>query len=502
MKTFAVIVLISSILIVSPVASSSVVYVNVNRPGSFPGNGSSWGLAYHGIQQGINKAAAGDDVWVARGTYAERITLKLGVALYGGFAGNESDRDLRDWKANETVLDAQNNGYIVTVPTGAAADTRIDGFTLQNGWTIQCWYSSPTISHNVLKAIVFSAIVCYSSSPTISDNVFTGSTGGVISCQDSSAAVITGNLITSNKGSAVGCIDSSPLISNNRIIGNTANVASGIWCARSSPTISGNVFARNRGAAVLCEQGSSPAIVCNTITTHRMTEYAFPGVGVLMNNSSPTICNNIIAFCDFALLYAETGSAPVIRSNCDYGNRDAQPYPAPGFDVSADPQFVDPANDDYHLAPGSPCINKGWNDAPGLPALDMDGEGRIASGLVDIGADELWPTMVEIEVIPSKINLRSNGLVGVIVYSTESIDATSLDPTALRLAGAAVAARGNGSLHCDTTDVDADGDLDLVLKFRANELALDGNATSITLTGVDPTGWPIEGTCNVVTARG
>ena len=38
----------------------------------------------------LETANAGDQVWVARGTYTERITLKPGVALYGGFAGYET----------------------------------------------------------------------------------------------------------------------------------------------------------------------------------------------------------------------------------------------------------------------------------------------------------------------------------------------------------------------------------------------------------------------------
>ena len=75
----------------------------------------------------------GGEVWVAGGTYTERNSLQAFIYLYGGFAGNETDRSQRNIAANPTILDgdgipnvlkAERTGYLVSA---------IDGFTIRNG---------------------------------------------------------------------------------------------------------------------------------------------------------------------------------------------------------------------------------------------------------------------------------------------------------------------------------------------------------------------------------
>jgi len=59
-----------------------------------------------------------------------------------------------------------------------------------------------------------------------------------------------------------------------------------------------------------------------------------------------------------------------------------------GNNIDVDPLFFDIKNEDFRLKPDLPCINKGNNEAKELPDYDMDGNPRIADGIVDIGAYE------------------------------------------------------------------------------------------------------------------
>jgi len=95
-------------------------------------SGADWPQAKKTVGAALNAAVAGDQMWFAAGTYFERVTIKDGVALYGGFAGTETTLDQRDWTKNFSLLNVRTNGVVVSV-TSAGPTTRVDGMVITGG---------------------------------------------------------------------------------------------------------------------------------------------------------------------------------------------------------------------------------------------------------------------------------------------------------------------------------------------------------------------------------
>ncbi len=114
------------VLAASGTADATVRYVKAGAEG---GDGNSWATALGDLQAAIDASSAGDEIWVAAGTYkpvklinssvsdSRSFIIKDGVSLYGGFAGVESSREQRALKAggnpwdmaNETILDGDDD---------------------------------------------------------------------------------------------------------------------------------------------------------------------------------------------------------------------------------------------------------------------------------------------------------------------------------------------------------------------------------------------------------
>jgi pectin methylesterase-like acyl-CoA thioesterase len=79
--------------------------IRVSPTGDDANDGSSWDKAKKTIQAAIDAASAvGGNVWVAKGTYNQDLTLRSNCYLYGGFTGTEAALAERDIQANETVI--------------------------------------------------------------------------------------------------------------------------------------------------------------------------------------------------------------------------------------------------------------------------------------------------------------------------------------------------------------------------------------------------------------
>lgn len=411
------------------VAGSKSAVIYVKGDGSAPGDGLTWTTAFTNVQQGINIAVSGDQVWVAASTYFENLKLKDGVQLYGGFSGSETNLIQRNWKTNTSILETATmptNFYSVPIIaiSGAGNATRVDGFVIRNGrgsrgGGISCVSASPTLINNVITncSAGFSGpgggIYCSSNaSPVVSNNVIVGNTthggggGGGIYCEGNSNPFIANNIFRANAGfksvlgsglcpggGAIFSTNSSPQIINNLFEGNVIT----------------NTFFSNQGlGGAIYVVGGVPRIVNNTFvrnwTVLLTAARSIPtdsGGAIYCDSASALIANNLVAFNTSGMKFGI--GVPQLRNNCTYGNsffdyQGGNPTGANG-NISVDPKLIGPYAD-VHLTANSPC--RGAGDASLIQTNwpDIDGKERGTAGTIDIGADQYDGTSYN---IPDKV---------------------------------------------------------------------------------------------------
>ena len=89
---------------------------------------------------------------------------------------------------------------------------------------------------------------------------------------------------------------------------------------------------------------------------------------------------------------------------------------------------------------------------------------------------------------PNSINPGSKGVTPVAILTTETFDASTVDPSTVEFGP-----NGAAPVHAALEDVDGDADLDLILHFKTQETGIACGDTSASLTGETTGGQAIEG---------
>lgn len=214
-------------------------------------------------------------------------------------------------------------------------------------------------------AAIFNAdsIICFS------NNTIRGNSRAhcVLECSSFDSLYIINNTLVNNS-TPFNIICSSPaLLVESNVIDD--NYGTGIYCFESSGIIKSNVISSNNigyGGAIFFHSSSIKAIN-NTITNNQM-DYAF-GIRVDASSysvvSNNIVCNNELPghcdkYCKAGGIYAEDSTITIICNNVynnDGGNYKGIPdQTGINGNISFDPIFCDPENDDYSLHVQSPCL--------------------------------------------------------------------------------------------------------------------------------------------------
>ncbi|HZW03236.1 MAG TPA: InlB B-repeat-containing protein [Anaerolineaceae bacterium] len=274
--------------------------------GLISGECSSWAAACE-LRYVLPLADVGEEIWVKAGTYRPTnsttreiaFQLKAGVAVYGGFAGTETDRTERDPEVNITILSGDLNGddganfanngensYHVVV---GATDATLDGVTISGGNAnasnpfdrgggILNNGANPTLANLIIRdnaATVGAGIYNDASSPTLTDVIFSG------------------NVASKYGGGMRNSSNSNPTLNHVTFSSNSAENGGGMFNNASSPTLMDVSFISNRattqyGGGMQNESNSNPILTNVTFKSNTAINH---GGGMFNTASSPTLTN-------------------------------------------------------------------------------------------------------------------------------------------------------------------------------------------------------------------
>lgn len=144
MKPFHLLITLFLFSLNAELSAQKTFYVTVTGTGQ----GASWSDANRDINAILFAAKAGDEVWIAKGTYLPTpdnnreiaFFIPSDVKVYGGFVGNETALSQRNITENKTVLSGEintenrdDNSYNVVVFKNSSNNTLLDGFTISGG---------------------------------------------------------------------------------------------------------------------------------------------------------------------------------------------------------------------------------------------------------------------------------------------------------------------------------------------------------------------------------
>ncbi|WP_417609874.1 T9SS type A sorting domain-containing protein [Owenweeksia hongkongensis] len=397
--------------------AQNIIYVNHAATGA--DDGSSWPNAYADLQDALETAQAGDDIWVAQGTYypskdinydanvdTKQMSFAMidSVGIYGGFAGTETIRQQRDWRSNQTILSGDlgvigdktdNSRHVIYNDWYLSDQSVLDGFVVRDGYAMTVVASTDDKLGGGILNTDYSISAIFRNLKITRCSAYNG--GGAIFTVEDNRSIFFNCQIINNYGAFVGgagivCVGDDTFI--NCVVGsNTVNTSSPVSGADLADVLVnygtvrfiGCTFANCSGSRAITSANKASVFLVNSIISDSILikEEAFPS-----NISSVNVSNSLVRYSG--------GSSNWAHDATDLGgNIDTNAY------------FVGAGS--FELQSISPAINAGLNDSIPMDIHDLDDDGitnellpldlngtmRVADGRVDLGAYEYIPAWAD-----------------------------------------------------------------------------------------------------------
>ena len=344
--------------VIALVDVTPIVYVDSSATGA--GDGTSWSDAFSELSDALSRVLNEQEIWVAGGTYKptqshdrfQSFQMRNGVAVYGGFAGNELARAERDIGENPTVL---------------SGDLRND----DNG-------EQASLSDNVYHVVVGAE------NGTLDGFVVTGGNADGVGITEKGGGMLNDHI--------------SVTVANCVFINNSANFGAAMWNSSTDTHITNSVFYNNTdndgdGGVMFNEDSALTVANCTFVRNLAGNE----GAAITNLGSTPFIINSIFwedrtEHWGSQIRFNDLSKVNVSFSCIQFG------FGGEG-NIATDPMFVNAADaagadarfgtsdDGLMVLLGSPCINSAASEQS--PNQDFAGVARPQAGFADMGAYEL-----------------------------------------------------------------------------------------------------------------
>ncbi|MBT5759742.1 MAG: T9SS type A sorting domain-containing protein [Candidatus Marinimicrobia bacterium] len=252
---------------------------------------------YSTIQSAIDASEAGDSVLVSPGFYPESINFNGNAIIVSSLYLIENDSLL----IGTTIINAQENGSVVTFNNGESNLSAIKGFTLENGTG-----NNMDPDGNGSYYTYGGGVYCESSSPIIQDCIIQNNSGddgggGGIFCYNASptflGCTILGNETNDVGGGLYSRSGSSPEFFNCAFINNVAEFGGGCYLRyESSPQMTDVIFtgntSNNSGGGLVLKDDANLIATRLNVTGNSADGL---GGGLYVNNANPVITFTLIA---------------------------------------------------------------------------------------------------------------------------------------------------------------------------------------------------------------